>query len=196
MPQSIPCTPKQTTHNKKHAPYRTPPKHCTSAGTVGGAPCVVFVPTRTTFYPPAQQERGTATPKSATQAPLFLCTGRLPPQRRFGAQPPGGRLLAHRCAFLFLQQGEKEMGGASPFPRKGKNLPRQGGTSLFLKGTPPSPPEGAQPPSHGRGKRKGPCAGEVKGRAFIRTSCFQQQPSYRSGYYIHCLRGLCMSHKS
>ena len=133
MPQSIPCTPKQTTHNKKHAPYRTPPKHCTSAGTVGGAPCVVFVPTRTTFYPPAQQERGTATPKSATQAPLFLCTGRLPPQRRFGAQPPGGRLLARRCAFLFLLQGEKEMGGRIPFPERKKSPPRPRGGAFPRK---------------------------------------------------------------
>ena len=138
MPQSIPCTPKQTTHNKKHAPYRTPPKHCTSAGTVGGAPCVVFVPTRTTFYPPAQQERGTATPKSATQAPLFLCTGRLPPQRRFGAQPPEGRLLARRCAFLFLLQGEKEMGGAS----------------RFLKGKNPRPQRGRNPHPPGKGKSR------------------------------------------
>ena len=34
---------------KKRAPYRTPPKHRTSAGAVGGAPCVVFVPTHMTF---------------------------------------------------------------------------------------------------------------------------------------------------
>ena len=57
-------------------------------------------------------------------SPSFLCTGRLPPQRRFGAQPPEGRLLAHRCAFLFLLQGEKEMGGRISFPEKERNHPR------------------------------------------------------------------------
>ena len=37
LPQCIPCTSEQSTHNKKRAPYRTHPKHCTSAGAVGGA---------------------------------------------------------------------------------------------------------------------------------------------------------------
>src|SRR5699024_8147667 len=98
--------------------------------------------------------------------PLFLCTGRLPPQRRFGAQPPGGRLLARRCAFLFLLQGEKEMGGASRF-LKGKNPPRapkgaqspppvRGNYPIPWKGKPNRPRRGRTPPSEGGKKRRPP----------------------------------------
>ena len=110
----------------------------------------------------AREER--RLPPSLLPAPLFLCTGRLPPQRRFGAQPPEGRLLAHRCAFLFLLQGEKEMGGANPrfLTRKESHAPG-GGASRFLKGkNPPRAPKGAQSPPPVRGNYPIPWKGKPR----------------------------------
>ena len=45
--------------------------------------------------------------RKAAASPLFLCTGRLRPQARFGAQPSAARLLARRCALLFLAKKKK-----------------------------------------------------------------------------------------
>ena len=57
------------------------------------------------------------------------------------------------------------MGGASPFPRKGKTSPDRGDIP-FPERKDPIALGGGTTPSPGSGKRKGPRAGGVKGRLY------------------------------
>ena len=60
--------------------------------------------------------------KPKASGPLFLLHPQLRPQARFGAQPSAARLLARRCALLFLSR-RKRRGGckkASPGCNPGK----------------------------------------------------------------------------
>ena len=73
LPQSIPAHLNNRRTTKKCTPYRTSPTPRTSAERGQENEQRHYrAPSRTMFYPPAQQNRETATPKSATQAPLFL----------------------------------------------------------------------------------------------------------------------------
>ena len=153
LPQCILAHLNNRRTTKKHAPYRTIPKHCTSASATGGATqChhCTNLHARNPSPAPARsalnRTSSVTTGHQTAQCSIHLHSKierRLPPSLLSSpsfSSPPCTAL------FFFSAHGEKEEGGASRFlKRKEPHRPRKGHNPHFLKRKTSRAPEGRNP---------------------------------------------------
>ena len=149
MPQTIFAHLSNQRAAKKHAPYRTFPKPRTSAerGQENGQRNY-RAPSRTMFYETAQQKRGTATPKSATQCPSFSLHRAPAAAAAFRSATARRAALSAEMRVSFSPAGRKRNGGRISFPER-ENPPAP------QKRHKPHPRKGETPAQNGRNSPEG-----------------------------------------
>ena len=152
MPQTIFAHLSNQRAAKKHAPYRTFPKPRTSAerGQENGQRNY-RAPSRTMFYETAQQKRGTATPKSATQGPSFSLHRAPAAAAAFRSATARRAALSAEMRVSFSPAGRKRNGGRIPFPERKKPPRPSGAHPRFPEREKLTPPTGPHSPQR-RGK--------------------------------------------